>query len=325
VARFLLKRKRRGFTLVELLVVIAIIAILIALLVPAVQKVREAAARTQSINNLKQIALATHSFNDAKGFIPPSIGIYPFNADPYNPPTNSITGTAFFFLLPYVEQDNTYKACYGTGQSWNWSTGQLTTTQYYGAHFGYNQVAVYQSPSDPSLTYDSYAYVSYLLNLEVYTGKLKINIIRDGTSNTMLLAEGYSSCYGGSSVYQVRYWNIDTTYGIQPQNGPTFDVDPGLQIQQPYPWSTPYPWTTTCPTKRTFQDRPPPQYVYNPNPSCSSPPAGCDPSLPQSLTAGAIQVALGDGSVRGVTGAVSYNTWAAAITPAGGEILGPDW
>src|SRR3954453_10248635 len=101
-------RCRCAFTLIELLVVIAIIAILIGLLLPAVQKVRDAAARAQSGNNLHQMTLATHSFSDDKGYMPPSVGWKP---KPMTP--GGTDGTAFFYLLPYMEQvpmyNNTYQ------------------------------------------------------------------------------------------------------------------------------------------------------------------------------------------------------------------------
>src|SRR5205807_4671534 len=101
------RQKLRGFTLIELLVVIAIIAILIGLLVPAVQKVREAAARTQTINNLKQVGLTLHNCNDTYRYMPPSNGYFP--APGAQQATITTTqGTIFYWLLPFMEPDNVY-------------------------------------------------------------------------------------------------------------------------------------------------------------------------------------------------------------------------
>ncbi|HEY3789152.1 MAG TPA: DUF1559 domain-containing protein, partial [Urbifossiella sp.] len=98
---------RAGFTLVELLVVIAIIAVLIGLLIPAVQKVREAAARARCQNNLKQIGLACHNFASANGYLPPGVlGDGPNGLN--NPADSGPYVGCLAFILPYVEQQAVY-------------------------------------------------------------------------------------------------------------------------------------------------------------------------------------------------------------------------
>jgi prepilin-type N-terminal cleavage/methylation domain-containing protein len=150
-------RRRRGFTLVELLVVIAIIAVLIGLLLPAVQKAREAAARARSANNLKQIALASHSCHDTHGYLPPMLGDYPGSGP------NSGTGTVFFHLLPFVEQDNLYRQALNPA-----------TRRYEASFAGVNgtPVSTYGNPGDPSApgqpTVNGLAVCGYAANFLVF-------------------------------------------------------------------------------------------------------------------------------------------------------------
>ncbi len=135
-------RKRQGFTLIELLVVIAIIAILIALLVPAVQKVREAAARLQCTNNLKQLGLAAHNFHDTRKFLVPAwVGGNGLDPDGW--------ATWAVLLLPYVEQGTIYN-------QWNinYPASKQVPTAYQ------QQLSVLHCPSRPDFVLSTGDFVS---------------------------------------------------------------------------------------------------------------------------------------------------------------------
>src|SRR5437773_1167151 len=130
--------RRPGFTLIELLVVIAIIAVLIGLLLPAVQKVRAAATRMKSANNLKQIALSVHNYHDVNTNVPPlAQEVHP--GQPIAQGTNNYA-SGYYFLLPYIEQSALYDLGQTNNGVWEKSPNNV----------GSKKLSVFISPRDPS-------------------------------------------------------------------------------------------------------------------------------------------------------------------------------
>src|SRR5216683_5559004 len=212
MSRVLNSKIRRGFSLIELLVVIAIIAVLIALLLPAVQKVREAANRTSCLNNLHQIAIATHNYHDTQGKFPTGGHLSDFVGDR---PTKGTT--LWTQLLPYIEQDNLQNEwdrddnrnnvkggrnatqaqiikillCpsdrledpvseYKVGTAyWSWGFYALSS---YGGNAGKRSVFTGGPPNFPRMTRDGIFFINSNVNFAD---------IADGTSNTFLFGERY--------------------------------------------------------------------------------------------------------------------------------------
>jgi type II secretory pathway pseudopilin PulG len=344
-----------------LLVVIAIIAILIGLLLPAVQKVRDAAARAQCQNNVKQLSLACHNYESANGVLPAWSMMSPTEA-----------GSAHYFLLPYIEQDNVFRQ--GNGIAWNVRTVAVKTfacpTDVTNPGGVFSGDAVAQNPNRISINGAPYGGTSYVINGQIaagarqdtyYTrGTRKLIGVSDGTSNSVLFAERMVWCMGpdypipgatpnlgtGSFTYSIWSRGPRTTAAAPLVSGASPWVDGAPAVPAPPSAYTNYPdgytWWDNPAFDMPYRNstltagpgpRSDPNFrqnwnggVVNPGGIQASPrPRQCDYRRLQALHGNIMTAGLADGSVRTVNANISANTWQLVCNPVDGLIVPNDW
>lgn len=293
-----LHSRTRAFTLIELLVVIAIIAVLIGLLLPAVQKVREAANRMSCTNNLKQLALAFHNFHDTYGGLPaPGARYWPIPASAAvgsNTEGNAF-GSAFFHCLPFIEQDNLYRSSYQP-------VGDPPRSRFYGPAVDLRPIKTHICPTDNSNTSQQnvQALGSYGTNARALGGTGNPGVstkfgssFAKGLSNTILVLEKYAKCRDGGADrigdnLQLMRWNRTESYV---SNSGTTQVRPYFES-----------W-----------------------PAGVAPVEVCIWFRAQTPHVGVINVGLGDGSVRAVSTTIPQTTWLWALDPMNANSPPADW
>lgn len=311
-----------GFTLIELLVVIAIIAVLIGLLLPAVQKVREAAARTQISNNLKQIGLAVHNFNTAYSYLPESfVSHYTVDAN-FHVTTNSLPFWAN--ILPFIEQDNLYKAAKTDGITSAAATvvkTYLNPLDFTVSPDGDIQAVPAGSQGSSLITQaacsyginasglsssESWTYVAYPSWNSSYTYKGTFAQYTDGLSNTMLTNETLAAC---GLDQNAQMWS---SWGYTPQDLNSSWAN-GMSTYYGYYFSDTWGTFGTPNVYFNLSSADCSQYTNN--------------DYPSSLASGRSNLIIGlaDGSVRTISSGIQQATvWKlAAIND--GQVLGSDW